>query len=578
MKRFLLGILAGVLIAGVSVVVLFFAGLKLADRKPSVPERFALVVRLEGGMPELSPASLPFPGLEGQSPLTVVEMHQILDGAARDKRVAGVFLVVSGAQGGWAKMDELREGLAAVKAAKKPVHAWLATPSMKDYYVAAGVDRVSVAPEDMVDVKGLRVEATYFKGTLDKIGVQMEVEHAGKYKDAGDMFTRTTMTPESREALNAMLDGLYGRIVAGLAAGRKKTPEQVRALLDAGPYVAPKAKEAGLVDELTYERQARETLTQAAGVGKADVVAARRYLASGGAAAGSKAKRVAVLVAQGDILRVSGDGLLGEEQVITPRAMARQIRRIAEDDSIAGVVLRVDSPGGDAIASDEILSEMKGLSKKKPVVISMSDVAASGGYYIAMTGDPVVAYPGTITGSIGVIYGKVNVKGLYDKLGITAEVMKRGQNADIDSGIAPMTPEGRKKIRESVDFIYDGFLKRVAEGRRKKVEEVAPVAEGRVWLGVDAKERGLVDELGGISTALKKVREKAGMTPDQALRLVVYPERKSLIQQLLQREEETVEAAPLGVRQILLKEAGVGVAPWLAGGMLRSMPYRLEVR
>jgi protease IV len=577
MKRFLLGVLAGIIIAGVSMVVLFFATLKLADRTPSVPDQFALIVRLSGSIPEVSATSLPFPGLEAQTPLTVLEIHRILHGAARDPKVKGVLLLPSGAAAGWGKTDEIRDGIAAVRAAKKPVYVWLQTPGMREYYLASGADKVFVAPEDYLDVKGLRLEATYFKGTLDKIGVRMEVEHAGRYKDAGDAFTRTSMTPETRESLNALLDGLYARAVQAMAEGRGKTADEMRALIDQGPFLAPKAKEAGLVDDLLYERQAREALTEAAGVGVSDVITARRYLGSGAGAA-RRAKRVAVLVAQGDILRFSSDGLLGDDQAITPAAMSRLIRRISETDSIAGVILRVDSPGGDALASDEILNSLRTLSKKKPMVISMSDAAASGGYYIAMTGDPVIAYHGTITGSIGVIYGKANIQGLYDKLGISAEILKRGANADIDSAITPLSPEARRKMREGVDFVYEGFLKRVAEGRNKPVEEIAPVAEGRVWLGVDAQARGLVDELGGLTAAVNKLREKAGIAADEPVALVAYPERRSLFQQLMQREEEVASGFPVSARKIMLREAGPGLAPWLAGGILRSLPYRLEIR
>lgn len=575
MKRFLLGVLAGVVIAGVSVVVLFFASLKLADRTPSVPDRFVLVVRLQGAMPEVSSTSLPFPGLEGQMPLTVVELYRVLRNAAQDSRVAGVFLVPAGAQAGWGKMQELREGIAAVRAAKKPVYAWLQSPGMRDYYLAAGADKVFAGQEDLIDVKGLSLEATYFKGSLDKLGVRVEIEHAGRYKDAGDTFTRTGMSPETRESLDALLDGIYGRILSAVAEGRGKSVEEVRSIVDQGPFVAPRAQEAGLLDGLMYEREARESLAEAAGVGKDAVVTARRYL---GALPRGKGKRVAVLVAQGDILRVSSGGFLAEEQAITPRAMGRMIRAIREDNSISGVILRVDSPGGDAVASDEILSELKALSSKKPLVISMSDVAASGGYYIAMTGDPVLAYPDTVTGSIGVIYGKVNIQGLYDKLGISTEILKRGANADIDSAVKPLTPDSRRKLREGVEFIYDGFLKRVAEGRKRPVEEIAPVAEGRVWLGADARERGLVDDLGGLTLAVDKIREKAGLGSDEAVRLVVFPERKSLFQQLMQKDEDTVESAPFSAGRALLKEAGPGIAPWLAGGMLKSMPFRLEIR
>lgn len=578
MKKFLLGVLAGIIIAGVSVIVLFFATLKLADRTPGVPGKFALAVRLSGSMPEVSSTSLPFPGLESQTPLTVLELYRILHGAARDERVRGVLLLPSGASAGWGKTEEIREGIAALRTAKKPVYVWLQTPNMREYYLAAGADKVFVAPEDYVDAKGLRLEATYFKGTLDKVGVRMDVEHAGRYKDAGDIFTRTSMTPETRESLNALLDGLYARIVSGIAEGRGKTPDEIRALIDQGPFLAPKAKEAGLVDDLLYERQAREALTEAAGVGANDILSARRYLADGAGGGARRSKRIAVLVAQGDILRVSSDGLFTEDQAITPATMTRLIRRIGEDASISGVILRVDSPGGDALASDEILNGLKSLSKKKPMVISMSDAAASGGYYIAMTGDPVIAYPGTITGSIGVVFGKVNVQGLYDKLGISAEILKRGSNADIDSAILPMTPEARRKIREGVDFIYEGFLKRVAEGRNKPVEQIAPVAEGRVWLGMHARERGLVDELGGFTAAVNKLREKAGIGAAETVSLIVYPERRSLFQQLMQRDEEAVSDLPFTAKQLLLRDAGPGVAPWLTGGYLRSMPFRLEFR
>ena len=578
MKRFLLGVLAGMIIAGVSAVVLFFATLKFAGRTPSTPDKFMLVVRLAGDLPEVSATALPFPWREEKTPLTIAELYRVLPGAAGDARVAGVLLLPSGSTAGWGKADEIREGVAALRAAKKPVYAWLQTPNLREYYMAAGATKVFVAPEDFADVKGLRLEAAYFKGTLDKIGVQFEVEHAGRYKDAGDVFTRTSMTPETRESLNAVLDGLYQRIVAGLAQSRGKSPEQMRALLDQGPFLAPKAKELGLVDDLLYERQARETLAEAAGVRVTEVIDARRYLESGAGGGARGAKRVALLVAQGDILRFSNDSLLGEDQAITPSAMGRLVRRVGDDASIAGVILRVDSPGGDALASDEILYALRGLSKKKPLVISMSDTAASGGYYIAMTGDPVIAYHGTITGSIGVVFGKVNVKGLYEKLGISAEILKRGANADIDSALMPMTPEARRKIREGVDFVYEGFLKRVAEGRKKPVAEIAPVAEGRVWLGSDALARGLVDELGGLTAAVNKVKEKAGIPAKERVALVVYPEKRTLFQQLMQREEEASSETPVSIKRQLLKEAGPGVAPWLAGGYLRSLPVRLEFR
>ena len=247
---------------------------------------------------------------------------------------------------------------------------------------------------------------------------------------------------------------------------------------------------------------------------------------------------------------------------------------LASDGTIRGVILRVDSPGGDGIASDEILREVRELRKKKPVVISMSDLAASGGYYIAMTGDPIVAYPGTYTGSIGVIFGKVNLAGLYKKLGIQTEILKRGRFADIDSGSHALTAEGRQKLRESLDVFYDGFLKRVSEGRHMDKAAVHELAQGRVWLGSQAKANHLVDELGGLDRAIELLKAKAGIDKDTRVKVLAYPVKRSFWQEFLGRRSDGAD--PLA--QDLRSRIGAGVAPWLEGGVLRVMPYRLEIR
>lgn len=575
MKRFLLGVVAGLIIAVVSGVVLLFATMKFASRAPSIPDKTCLVVRLEGPLPETAPPSFPLPAFESRSPLTVLEVQRALKAAANDPRVKGVVLQPRGVGAGWAKLEEIRAAIAEVRKAGKPVYAWLQSPGMREYYLAAGAEKVFLSPEDMLNVKGMRIEAMYFKGTLDKVGVEVEVEHAGKYKDAGDIFSRTSMTPETREALNSILDDLYPRLLTGIGAGRKKTPEQMRALVDDGPFLAPKALETGLVDELIYERAVSERMARQTDTDIDQFTPIRKYLEAGAWSPKGTRRKIAVLVAQGDILRVGSTDTFGEEEIVTPATISRYARRIAEDTSIAGVVVRVDSPGGDAIASDEILQELKKLSERKPLVFSMSDLAASGGYYIAMTGDPVIAQAGTLTGSIGVVFGKVNLKGLYSKLGISVETLKRGRYADIDSSAGPMTPEARVKLREGIDFIYKGFVRKVADGRKRKVEEIEPLAQGRVWLGSQAKERGLVDHIGGFDTALEVLREKAKLGKDAVLALEVYPPKRSLFDQLFTRGEEMM--APPSTLRALLKQAGPGVAPYLAGGMLRVAPYRVEI-
>jgi protease-4 len=572
MKKFLLGILAGAIIAGVSGVVLFFAAVRAARSRPDIPAQAVLELRLEGAIPEGLPAAAPLPALESRTPPAVVEIWRSLRRAAGDPKVRAVWLRPRGLSAGWAKIEELRAAVAAFRQSRKPVYAWLESPGMKEYYLASAADRIILSPEDLLDVKGLRLEALYLKGTLDKLGVQVDIEHAGRYKDAGDVFTRSGMSPETRESLNAVLDGLFERWISAVAAARGMAPAALRGLIDEGPFLAPAALKRRLVDELAHERAALDALRQKAGAVQAPVISLRRYAETGGRA---RRARVALLVAQGDIVRGSLAGVLGDEIGISPDSIGRQARLIAADPGIRGVILRIDSPGGDAIASDEILEILKRLSQAKPLVISMSDLAASGGYYIAMTGDPIVAHAGTLTGSIGVVYGKVNLAGLYAKLGLSKEILKRGRFADIDSDVQPLTPEARKKLRESIDFIYDGFLRRVADGRKRRREEVAPYAEGRVWLGQDAREKGLIDETGGLDKAIELLRRRAAIQDGQEIQLVVFPGRRTVWSQLFDRRDEAVLASPA---QSLLRELGPGAAPWLRGGMLRIMPYRLEIR
>lgn len=580
MKKFLFGAVAGFLIAGVTAVVLFFAVVKFAKRAPAPPETAWLSMRIGGDLPELQPMMLPLPALESKAPLTVTEVWSALRRAARDPRVKGLLLRPQGIGSGWGKLEEIRAGIEEVRKAGKPVHAWLAGPGTREYYLASAADRIYMAPEDVLDLRGLRVEAMYVKGTLDKLGVEVEIEHAGKYKDAGDMFTRTGMSPETREALNAILDDQYLRLCQALAASRKLTPEKVRALIDAGPYVAPKAVSAGLIDELVYEKDAEQKMEEASGAKTKDkpkALGAREYLRIAPDLKGKRVRQVALLVAQGSILRSAPADLFGEEQSITPKGIERQVKLIENDPSIRGVIVRIDSPGGDAVASDEILQHLKRLSRKKPLVFSMSDVAASGGYYMAMTGDPIVAYAGTITGSIGVIYGKANLRGLYGKIGVNKEILKRGQLADLDSDFQKLTPEARAKLRETIDFIYAGFLKRVSEGRKKKVEEIEPHAQGRVWSGQRALALALIDANGGIDAAVEMLRKKAGIKDDELVRLAVYPSPKSWFEMWF-RPSPAEEAAWDSETALLARALPAGLAPWLDGGFLRVLPYQIRIR
>jgi protease-4 len=519
----------------------------------------------------------PIPALQRQAPLAVVEWWSTLRAAGKDSRVKGLLLRPRHVSAGWGKLEELRAGIEAFKRSGKPVYAWLETPGLREYYLASAANRIYLAPEDYLNVKGLRIEAMYYKGTLDKLGVQFDVEHMGKYKDAGDMFTRKDMSPETKEALNALLDGIWNNVTTAAGAGRRMKPERFRALVDEAPWLGPAALKDGLIDELSYLPAVEKDLAKKAGLKEPVMISPQVLL--GDLHRSEKSQRLAYLVAEGDILRGAVSNPLGGDVGLAPAPVTKLVKDIGDDPSIKGVIVRVDSPGGDAIASDEILQSLKELSRKKPVVVSMSDVAASGGYYISMTGDPVLAYPGTITGSIGVIYGKANLKGLYDKLGISTDSLKRGRFADIDSTTQPLSPEARKKLRESLQSIYDGFLKRVADGRRTTPDKVEPLAQGRVWGGNDALRVHLVDELGGIDRAIEALQRKAKLPLDREARLVVYPRRKSFWERLMGSGDVSAFGARTPEEWMLRRaETESGLMPFLQGGMLRVMPYRVEIR
>jgi len=573
MVKFLIGLVTGVALVFLSVVPLFVIALRIREGAPVIAGNSVLVLRLSGELPEKPPIELPSFVGDDHTPLTVIGVWSALDKAAADERIKALVLQPEGLSAGWAKLQELRLDIDKFKKSGKPVFAYLRQPGTREYYVASGADRIYVGPAEPVMLKGLRAEMMYFKKTLDKIGVNVEIEHAGKYKDFGDMFTRSDMSPETREVMTSVVDDLYANLVGGIAAGRKKTPDEVRAIIDQGPFTAPQALKAGLVDELRFEDQMWGELKDRI---KAEPsrVSMDKYAKVTAESLGLQGKsRIAVVVGEGDIVRGSvGDDGAGESN-LTSNGFNKLLRRVENDSQVKGVVVRIDSPGGEVTASDEIWRQMNLLSKKKPMVISMSDAAASGGYYMAMTGDPIVAYPATFTGSIGVVFGKPNIRGLYDKLGINKEAIQRGKNAGIDSDYTPLTPEQRAKLREGIDESYRDFVTKVADARHRKFDQIEPLAQGRVWLGSQAKPRDLVDEIGGLDKALEMVKQKAKIPASERVSLTIYPGRRSLLDLVMKKSQEDMMEAKL--TQIL---GGMPFHAWLRGGYLRLMPFWVVVR
>ena len=585
MVKFLIGLATGVALVFLSVILLFVVALRFREKAPVVLSDSVLVLRLDGDLPEKAPMELPaLFGADHTAP-TVLGVWSALEKAAADAHIKAIVLQPEDITAGWAKLEELRMDVEKFKKSGKPVFAYLRQPGTREYFIASGADRIYLGPAEPVMIKGLRAELMYFKKTLDKLGVSIEVEHAGKYKDFGDMFTRSDMSPETREVMTSVVDDLYGNLVAGIAQGRKKTPEEVRAIIDQGPFTASQALKAGLVDELRFEDQMWGELKDRLKVEPVHV-SMDKYAKITPESVGLRGKsQIAVVVGSGDIVRGDPNDDGGSENNLTSYGFSKLLRRVAKDSLIKGVIVRIDSPGGEVTASDEIWREMNLLSKKKPVVISMSDAAASGGYYMAMTGDTIVAYPGTLTGSIGVVFGKPNLHGLYDKLGITKEAIQRGKHAGIDSDYTPLSAEERTKLKDGIDESYRDFVTKVADSRHRKFAEIEPLAQGRVWLGSQAKARGLVDEIGGIDKAIELIKQKARIPAGERVSLNVYPGRRSLIDLLMKKSQEDMMEAKVGGMLGLAALHGAwspslrdSLRAWMRGGYLRVMPYAFEVR
>jgi len=572
MRKFALGFVIGLLFAGLVALIIGAAAARFSEKPPAVADGSTLVLQLEGEFPEQPQVTLPIPFLEDQQPMTMLETWQLLRKAAVDPRIKALVLEPRDLGVGWAKLEELRSSLLGFKKTGKPVYAFLRGAGTKEYYVATAADRIFMAPEDELDVKGLHAELMFVKGTLDKLGVGFDFEHVGKYKDAPDMYTKTAPTPETLEVENQILDQYYGDIINVIAEGRKKQPDAVKALIDDGPFVGKSALDGGLVDALLFEDEMYGQLKDAAKLDGIKKVGERDYSKAEVAGVDGKTK-IAFIVGQGEITRGATNEKEGSDG-ITASGLVRLMRQVENDASIKGVILRIDSPGGDGIASDDILHAAKSLSAKKPVVISMSDLAASGGYFIAMTGDPVIAYPNTLTGSIGVFFGKLNLKGLLDKVGVTTYTLKRGRFSDIDTTTAPLTDEQREKLRREIETFYKGFVERVAAGRKKPYDTVEPLAQGRVWLGTQAKQNGLVDELGGLDRAVEMVKDRAKISSSEKIVLVTYPPKRTVWDVLLNRTDETSQMESL-LRPVM------GSMPLRAlahGGILRLMPFTINVK
>ncbi len=508
---------------------------KLSPRETAVSSRSYLEIRLEGRLEDYSPL-IPFLSFYPERTISLYDTWMNLRKASRDSRIKAVLLRFGQLESDWAKIEELRQAVLEFRNSGKPVVAYFeeSPDADKEYYLATACDKIILHPLGWLGVNGLASYVPFFKGMLDKIGIKAEFEHIEEYKTAYNQFTEKSFTPAHREMLQSIYEDIFNRYLDQIAIARKKTPEEMRGLLDRGYFQGKEALEAGLVDALAYEdelfrhfnlEQYQELVS----------ISNKKYAGVKPELFGLNiGKKIALIFASGTI--ITGDG---QQFLLGSATFSRWLREASKDKSIEAIIVRVDSPGGSAVGSDVIWHELVKARSEKPVVISMSGLAGSGGYWLSLGGHRIIAQPQTLTGSIGVIAGKFSFQGLMEKLGLTTDKIVIGKNADSFSLYREFRPEEKKILKEQISYIYQQFLERVATSRNLTVEEVNRLGRGRVWTGNQAQKLNLVDELGGLPQAIEAARRLLGLPSEAEVRLVVWPKKRSVLDVILGRKTES---------------------------------------
>ena len=520
----LLFMIAAVIVSMTGVALSYF----LLTRGPAVDSDSVLWLRIPANLGEQAPDDIL--GFLDQR-ATVGSVVTALRMAEVDDRVSAVVVVPPPAPGPWGTVQEIRDAVIDFKESGKPIVAYLEFGMGQAYYLATACDQIFMSPTSPLMLVGVASYELFFRGTLDKVGIEADMLAAGDYKTAINTYTESAFTPEHREASDALSRDFYEQLVDGIADGRGMTRARVREVVDQGPFVPADAVNLGLVDDLVYEDELLDRMSSDEAPAIIDLPTYRRVdpeslgLGSG--------PRIAVVYAEGIInFGSSTPDVPTFSRLVGSWTLTEAIRDARDDPSIEAIVLRIDSPGGAATAADIIWRELRLAREQKPLVASMADVAASGGYYIAAPAHAIVAHPGTLTGSIGVFSGKFAAAGAFDKLGIGVDGVTYGAQADIFSPVDRFSDAARTAMQAQVDDTYERFLEVVAEGRAMSRDEVHTVAQGRVWTGRQALARGLVDELGGLRRAVVLAQVQAGIDAEAEVTLVPYPGPRSFVEVL----------------------------------------------
>lgn len=570
-------------------------------KAPSFERGSYLVFDLSANITD-APPQVDFSQFTGDhtSTLQLRSLTRALRAAKTDDRVAGILLKGSltpmGYGSGLAVLKEVRSALVDFKTSGKPVKAYLEAVTTKDYYLASVAGDIALDPYGMILMPGLASEPMFYTGAFEKYGIGVQVTRVGKYKSFIEPFTRKEMSPESRDQTQKLLNDLWGSLLRDIAATRLLTVQKIQSIVDAEGIIRPgPAKQGKLVDRIAYRDEVIAELRAKTGPSENDKITFKQIEIGAYAkiakdvvdltkktddtvpSSGSGRGRIAIVYAEGSI--VDGEGAFDE---IGGVKFARELRRLRQDDSIKAIVLRVNSPGGSASASENIAREVRLARKVKPVIVSMGTYAASGGYWIAADGDRIFAEPTTITGSIGVFGIQFDVQRLANNVGLTFDSVKTGKFADAITITRPKTDEELAVFQNMVDWIYDEFVGKVATARKLKLETVKEIAQGRVWSGAEAQKLGLVDEIGGLDAALKHAAGKANLGP--GYRITEYPQRKELaeaITELMERFSPDAKARTGVVGQItqrLQQELATLKTFNDPQGLYARMPLDLSIR
>ncbi len=554
----------------IGVVILFLVLIIWFGWKPArLMANSVLVIDASGEINEQRPFDLAS-ALNGSTIPVLHDYLDAIDSAATDSRITGIVVRVAPVQTGWGKLQEIRSHLIAFQKSGKPSICYLGYDGIgnPEYYLATGCGQIWLVPTVPLSIRGMMAEALFLRGTFDKLKIVPEYYHIAEYKTASNTFTEKKFTPAHKEEVESLLHSVYNQYISETSKARKIEPAKFEQLVDHGPLLTHEAVENGLVDRLAYWDQVEDYFKHGhRGWNPISLGRYRAFITSFGG------ENIAVVHATGEIVSGESQNSPTGGFVMGGDSVAADIRTARENSSIKAIVIRVDSGGGSVVGSEVIRREVELANAVKPVVVSMSDVAASGGYWIAAPARKIVADPDTITGSIGVLIGKFNISGFFGLLGLSTDSVATSDNASLFSSQQSFTPAQRQLIQKSLQDTYAQFTQGVARGRHMPVAAIDKIGKGRVWSGAQAKEIGLVDELGGTDRAIEIAKQLAHIPASASVHIIRFPQEKTFLQLLFERERNLSESRSVESVQAMLRRMLDQ-----AGAVQARMPYELRIR